>query len=283
MTGAEVRKTLTELGIRPSRKLGQNFLVDTNMRDALISDAQPQPGECILEIGAGLGAMTEKLLDAKCEVVAVEFDHRLADYLQHRFGEMPGFSLVQGDACKLDYKKLLGEIRYRCIANLPYSCGTIILAELLKTDNPPHELFVLLQKEMGKRLAAEPSTKAYGALTIQVRNRYKVDILRRVKPGVFFPTPEVESAYIRLKKRNDCLVAAGQHQLFVRVVKAGFSQRRKRLYRLLENEFNHELVKELFEELGLNQNTRAEQLGVSTFNRITAEIAKILKRNQHKT
>lgn len=269
MTGGEVKATLNKLGIRPSRKLGQNFLIDPNMRDALIADADPQPGEDILEVGAGLGAMTETLLAVGCSLTAVEYDRRLAAFLRKRFTRQSGLRLIEGDACNLDYDELFGGRPYRCIANLPYSAGTVILAKLAAAANPPRELLILLQSEMARRLTANPRTKAYGALSVQIQQRYEVQITRRIPREVFYPPPDIASASVRLRlKDDDACMAASQYAFFCRLVKTGFAQRRKKLFKQLAREFGGKATTEAFRITGIGPDTRAEELTVGQFEKL---------------
>ena len=154
MTKKELLAVLAELDLHPSRRLGQSFMVDPNMLDAIVRDAAPVAGEAVLEIGPGLGALTRRLLAAGCRVTAVELDRRLAAYLRRTFADSPGFRLVEGDACRLDLGSLMGEA-YRCVSNLPYASSSVILVRLAAADPPPLEIVALLQKEMAARLAAE--------------------------------------------------------------------------------------------------------------------------------
>ena len=165
---------MQKLDMHPSRRLGQNFLVDANMLNALVQDAQVQPGQRLLEIGPGLGMLTEALLAAGCDVTAVELDHRLAAFLRERFGNEQHFRLVEGDACRQDFDAIMGSEPYRCVANLPYSCSTPFLANIASCANSPRNLCVLLQKEMAERLIAEHGTKDYGLPTVKIALRYKV-------------------------------------------------------------------------------------------------------------
>jgi len=136
MKKAELCALFERLGLHPSRKLGQNFLVDVNLLEAMVRDAAPMAGERILEIGPGAGTMTEKLLESGCDLTAVEIDYRLVSWLRERFAGKSNFRLLEGDACKLDYQQIFGEAPYRCIANLPYSCGSVFLANISEQPNP---------------------------------------------------------------------------------------------------------------------------------------------------
>jgi 16S rRNA (adenine1518-N6/adenine1519-N6)-dimethyltransferase len=264
MTKNELLQVLASLDLTPSRRLGQNFLIDQNLLAAMMRNAEPRPGEAILEIGPGTGVLTRKLLEAGCRLTAVEFDRRLASYLKTELGSHENFRLIEGDACRVDIDELMGTEPYRCIANLPYSSSTVLLGKALELDNPPREFFVLLQREMAERLAAVPGTKAYGALTVRIQLCYNVSLVRKIPPEVFFPPPAVESAYVRLTLKEGLQekpfrTFAGQ------LVRAGFSQRRKKMLRLLQGKFGGGRLPEVFAEQGISADARAESLSVEQF------------------
>lgn len=262
MRKQELMPILAELGVQPSRRLGQNFLVDKNMLDAMIRDAAPQRDEFVLEIGPGTGVLTQRLIEAGCRLTAVEFDHRLAGYLRQRFAEVDHFRLIEGDACKQNYDELMPHQTWRCIANLPYACSSVFIARLLEGHFLPQELWVLLQYEMGRRLAAEVGSSDYGALTVQVQLFYDVEIVRKVPPGVFHPPPEVDSAYVCLRLKKEALNREEIEQAIV-LAKTGFSQRRKKLCRLLEKLHSREAIARAFADLGFAEDIRAEKLSPS--------------------
>lgn len=268
MNKREILPLLSRLGVTPSRKLGQNFLIDANCLASMVRIAAPVAGETILEVGPGTGVLTERLLAAGAKVVAVELDHRLAGYLKERFADNPQIEIIEYDACKLDYGKLPQlQTPYRCIANLPYSCGSVFLSKICSGDNPPRELFVLLQKEMGERLAAAVGTKQYGSLTARLALRYRVAIEKLVPPSVFFPPPEVASAFVSLKLREEAAMEnlpAGMDA----VVSCAFSQRRKKAARLLESLAAKDRIAQAFAELGLDENIRAEDISPEQYRRL---------------
>ena len=196
MTLQELRAVLAELELHPSRKLGQNFLVDGNLRRWILGDAAPRAGELVIEIGPGLGALTEPLLAAGVDLIAIEFDRRLADYLARRLGGHPNLRLLAGDAVVTDYDALTADRTWRLIANLPYAISGPLLGRCAALANPPAAVHVLVQRELGERLAAEPATKAYGALSVRTQLAYTVERRRLVPPSVFWPQPEIESAIV---------------------------------------------------------------------------------------
>ena len=158
MNKAELLAVLARLDIKPSRRLGQTFLLDPNLLDAMVRLAGACAGQRVLEIGPGTGALTERLLASGCDLTAVELDHRLAGYLRERFADRANFRLVEADACRIDLGELMGGEPFRCLANLPYSCSSQLLAALVSLANPPTDVYCLLQKEMADRLAARVGT-----------------------------------------------------------------------------------------------------------------------------
>lgn len=258
MKKSDLCAVLARLDLHPSRKLGQNFLLDANLLEAMLRDAAPQAGEEILEVGPGTGILTDRLLSAGTEVTAVELDHRLAGYLEEKYRSRSNFHLLQGDACKMDYDAIFAARPYRCLANLPYSCGSVFLSEISTAANPPREMYVLLQKEMAERLTAEAGSKAYGLLTVRLSWRYRIKTLRVIAPEVFFPPPDVWSAYLQLTLRDPqpagelCVQAS-------RLAACVFSQRRKKALKLLQNLYEPSQLAAAFTALGLSPDARAEE------------------------
>ena len=256
---AELSAILERLEMHPSRTLGQNFLVDDNCLAALVRAAAPQPGEEILEIGPGTGVLTQRMLEAGSRVTAIEFDSRLAGYLREKYAGNPALRLIEADACKVDYKVLFPEGKaFRCVANLPYCCASVLLATLSELANPPKSFHVLLQKEMAERLAAEANTAEYGVLTVRLAFRYRAHIVRIVPHGVFYPPPEVDSAFLALEGRETPLAEEPILQLASRLAGAAFAQRRKQARRLLGAIAPEVDFAKALEELGLPSTARAE-------------------------
>ena len=276
MNRTELISVLDELGVHPSRRLGQNFLADPNLLAAIVRTAAPQPGEHILEIGPGLGALTGKLLQAGAAVTAVEYDHRLVAYLRRRFAGCANLRLLAADACALDFDQVMGGQEFRCISNLPYAISSVLVAEFLGLRRPPPEMHLLLQLEMADRLAAAPGSKQYGALSVQVQLCYDVQVLRKVPPEVFFPAPEVASAFVHLRQSSDVARPHSPERVSrVReTVRLGFSQRRKQLLKLLSARYGESRTREAFADVGIAESARAEELMPAQF----AELAEILTR-----
>ncbi|MDY0176291.1 MAG: 16S rRNA (adenine(1518)-N(6)/adenine(1519)-N(6))-dimethyltransferase RsmA [Lentisphaeria bacterium] len=264
MKKAELSALFKRLDFHPSRRLGQNFLLDGNLLDAMLKHSAPRAGEEVLEVGPGAGVLTERLLASGCHLTAIELDHRLADWLAERFAGQANFRLLQADACKVDYAELFGARPFRCIANLPYSCSSVFLARACSGSNPPQELYILLQKEMGSRLLAGVGSKEYGALSARLAWRYESKLLRDVPPQVFFPEPEVQSCFVKmsLKKR---LPQATSLELAEKLVARAFSQRRKISLRLLQSLLPQADMSRAFAELELHEESRAEHISPAQY------------------
>ena len=265
MNKRELLALLQELGLHPSRRLGQNFLLDRNLLSALVRDADLVSGEHILEVGPGTGVLTAALLASGCRVTAIELDHRLASYVRNRFASYGAqFHLLQGDACRLDLNSLVGVSPYRCISNLPYSCSSPFMATLAALANPPTAMHLLLQKEMAERLTASPGSKDYGAFTVRMATRYQTEILRLVPPEVFYPAPEVTSAFVRLRQKS-VLPAPELGDLVSTLAGVVFSQRRKKSFSLLAGRYSATSVQAAFDAAGLSADVRAAGISPEAF------------------
>ena len=268
MNKKELTAVLAELGMRPGRGLGQNFLIDGNLLDAIARVGAPEPGEEILEVGPGFGALTGRLLAAGAKVTAIEYDHRLAEYLRRHFSDA-NLRLVEADACKADYRALFPEgRRFRAIANLPYSISSVFIARMLELDEPPERMFFMLQREMGERLAAVPGTKEYGSLSVRVQFDYRVRIERIVPPEVFYPPPEVESALVEFRRHRDFSLNAARRNKMRGVVNTAFAQRRKQLGKVLGAAYGRETALKALSGAGIAPETRPDKLSCEEFREL---------------
>jgi 16S rRNA (adenine1518-N6/adenine1519-N6)-dimethyltransferase len=232
----EIRSALDSRGLRPLKQLGQNFLHDQNLAKWLAESAAKDvaPGAAILEIGPGLGALTEVLLRRDLRLIAMEKDRGLCVFLRERFqAEIEGkkFDLREGDALQLLPR--LEETPPLICGNLPYNISTPLLMECLRLPGAASRLFFLMQKEVGQRLASAAGGKIYGALSVIIQASYEVNLVRTLPGSVFYPPPEVESVAVELIPRSDPLVKSDEREKFAAVVQRGFSQRRKKLSNLL--------------------------------------------------
>jgi 16S rRNA (adenine1518-N6/adenine1519-N6)-dimethyltransferase len=250
MTLTQVRNLLAQLEIRPSKALGQSFLIDRNILQIILREADVRRDETVLEIGPGLGALTEELVDRAKEVIAVEKDSRLCDYLRRRFPEL---ELIEGDAVEVSLPSC-----DKVVANLPYSISSPILERLVEGEAKPRAIVVTLQREVAERLAAHPRTKDYGALTLFTQLHYHVTVAHIVSPKCFFPAPQVESAIVTLNRR-DPRVMLEVGAPFNKIVRLGFNQRRKMLPKLLV-EFDK--VDVAFAAASVPSSARAEELSL---------------------
>jgi len=230
MNLSTIRSTLAGLDARPTQSLGQNFLHDQNLADWIVAQLELKPGETWVELGPGLGALTEFAAPRSPHGVLVEKDGRLVDYLRTQF---PQLEVVHGDAGEFDVRSLFGRGAVKVLGNLPYYISSQILFHFTAEPSPVTTLVFTLQKELAERLSANPRTKAYGALTLLIGRRWRVEYLRTLPPTVFTPVPKVESAVVRLTPRPAGELPDCDGGRFTRIVKQGFSQRRKQLRKML--------------------------------------------------
>lgn len=271
MNKKQLTALMEGLGIAPSKKLGQNFLVDANFTESIVRSANIQPTDRILEVGPGFGALTELLLKTGAQVSAIEFDRKLAAWLRERF-KNTGLRLIEGDACKTDIPAIYGEdIPFRLISNLPYSAGTVIVANMLTLKTPPTEMLVMLQKEVGMRLAASAGDEEYGALSIRVQTMYKVEAMRTAPPDLFFPKPDVDSVILRLTLRPD-RPEAGLFKTLSTLVKVSFAHRRKKMFKQAAAVFGAEPLEKAMNDLGISLDIRAEKIDPALFRRLAEHL-----------
>lgn len=274
MNKKELIDALESLGMRPGRGLGQNFLLDSNLLEWIVRNSGANAGDNVLEVGPGFGALTEKMVAAGFNVTAIEFDHRLAGYLRKKFEGKENFTLIEADACRVNYDELFpAGKQYRAVANLPYAISSVFIAKMIESINPPETMFFMLQKEMGERLAAQCGTKAYGALSVRTQLLYDVAIDKIVPPQVFCPPPEVDSALVSFKRRNESPFDRETGKLFSTVVRSLFNQRRKQLGKILGQLTGKESAALLLEKCGFNTEIRPDKLTVSDYVTLVHAIA----------
>lgn len=265
MTKTELKALLDHLGIAPSKKLGQNFLIDAQFLDWIVREARIQPGENVLEVGPGLGALTRGLLSAGARVVAIEFDRKLAAYLRSALSAFP-LRLIEGDACRTDCATLFDGEPFRIVSNLPYSAGTVFVAKTLDMGNPPSSMTLMLQKEVAERFCAAPGTEQYSALSVRIQALYDVRILRLAPPELFYPRPDVDSAVLSATLKNEA-ARPDRNVLAVlsRLARTAFAHRRKKMFRQIAAVFGEAEVRAAMESAGIDPDVRAERVPVEKF------------------
>ncbi len=263
---SEIASTLREIRVAPVKTLGQNFLHDQNLARWIVQQAQLGPGDFALEIGPGLGAITEPALASGAQVLAIEKDGRLAEFLRTKFAGQR-FQIIHGDALEFEVKQLFPHGPVKLLGNLPYYISTEILLRFLEQPTPIAQALLMLQREVAIRLSAQPRSKDYGILGLVVQSQYRVDYLRSVPASVFLPQPEVDSALLRFTPRAANELPDYDRETFLLLVRRGFSQRRKQLGKLIRNEI--EDWPRVASEIGASLQARAEELSLEQWIRLT--------------
>ncbi len=275
-----IRELLEQRGIALKKRWGQNFLVNPGARERLIRLVDPSPGQAIWEIGPGLGALTGDLLRAAGRLVAFEVDHGLVAYLTEIYGGQPGFSLVAGDVLKT-WREALA--RYGCpdqvVGNLPYRSASAIVGDFIEGGLIPSHAVFTVQREMARRMTARPGGKSYSSFSVLCQSAFRLREAGGLKPGSFYPPPEVVSTIVELHPRAD-LQPPGDRELFLRLVRALFASRRKTLRNNLLGAAPRlglapELLLEAARRAGVDPSRRAEEYGVEDFVRLADEVSRL--------
>jgi 16S rRNA (adenine1518-N6/adenine1519-N6)-dimethyltransferase len=251
---------------RPRKRFGQNFLHDPNVIDKIVHAIDPKPGEALVEIGPGQGALTYRLLQAAGALTAIELDRDLIAPLRDNAAAHGALELIEGDCLKVDFAAL-AQARgrpLRVVGNLPYYISTPIVFHLLESIEHIGDLHFMLQLEVVERMAAEPGSKTYGRLSVMVQDQCEVALKFRVPPGAFFPAPKVTSAIVALKPRLDR--SSENRERFEAVVRHAFGQRRKTLSNALKPLMSAVEI----DRAGVDPQARAETLSVAQFRALAA-------------
>jgi 16S rRNA (adenine1518-N6/adenine1519-N6)-dimethyltransferase len=251
---------MEESGLRPSRQLGQNFLADDGLCAWIAGRLEAGPDDCVVEVGPGFGALSRHLAGRVRRLVLVEFDRRLAAWLEGRFAGVPGVEVVHADGARFDPRALFPEGPVLFLGNLPYSSGSAILANFFRRESPVARGVVMLQSEFIGRMAAAPRTKDYGALSVRLQSEWQVTRLREVGPDAFVPRPRVDSSVARLDPVPPGARPPFDARLLDRLLRLGFAQRRKQLHKQLP--VPAAAWPGLATALGLPATARAEELAV---------------------
>ncbi len=265
----EMKEILASGQIQLTKSLGQNFLHDGNQLRRIVQAGELKTTDKVLEIGPGLGPLTELLIAEAGEVLAIETDRRLVEFLQKRFAAATNFRLLHDDALGYLKRETTDWSDWKLVANLPYSVASPILVELAQSKGCPERLVATLQMEVAQRLMANPGSSDYGVLTLLVQLHYEARSLFKIPGSCFFPPPDVDSACITLVRRPAPLLEAALEPVFEKLVKRGFSQRRKMMLKLLKQDWEAEQLQAAFAQVGLSVQTRAEALSLEQFVQLT--------------
>jgi len=262
------------------KNFGQNFLIDSNILESIADSAEVDKEDCVLEIGPGIGSLTQVLAERCRQVVAVEIDRNLIPILKETLGDYENIEIIQADILKADIDTLIEEKNngkpIKVVANLPYYITTPIIMDLLENKRKVESMTIMVQKEVAERMQAKPSTKEYGALSIAVQYYCDAAVDMIVQPSCFMPRPKVASAVITLRVLKNPRVHVLDEKLFFWIVKCAFGQRRKTLlnglYNLSELGFTKEELTEILQKVCKNEKVRGEALSIETFGELTNEI-----------
>ena len=266
----DASRQLESRGHRAKRALGQNFVVDPNTVRRIARLAGVGPGDAVVEIGAGLGSLTLALAETGADVTAVEIDENLLPLLRGNVEHLPNVRVVHGDATRLDWGTLLaGRDDWHLVANLPYNVATPLVADILDDVPAVRHLFVMVQKEVGERLAASPGDDAYGAVSVKVAFHAEASVAGTVPPTVFLPRPNVDSALVSIVRRREPVAADVSRDLLFSLVRAGFAKRRK----MLRGALAGVATESQMEQSGIAPTARAEELSVHDWVRLARTVA----------
>ncbi len=255
--------------IHMSKKLGQNFLIDAGIVRGIVDAADIRPGDRVLEIGPGIGTLTQGLAEAGADVTAVELDKKLPAILARTLEGYDNVRIVPGDILKVNIPELMGGETFKVAANLPYYITTPILMALLERHLPITHLVTMVQKEVAERMVAKPGSRIYGALSVAVQYYTEPEIVLDVPPRSFIPAPEVDSVVISCNVRQKPAVEVKDEKLFFRVVKAAFGQRRKTLQNAMKAAgIEKEAVQAALAQAGIDGTRRGETLSLAEFGAI---------------
>ncbi len=279
-TGKKTKEIVEKYGFIFKKKFGQNFLIDTHVINKIVGSANLTNDDLVIEIGPGIGSLTEDMIEQCGKLIAIEIDTNLIPILTEVFAEYDNFELINEDVLKIDFNKLLEENkqykRVKVVANLPYYITTPIIMNFLENDIKVHEIIVMIQKEVAYRMNAKESTKEYGSLSLVVQYLCDTYLVANVPQNCFMPRPNVDSAVIKLTRLEQPRVTVKSPDKLIELFKIAFSQRRKTLVNCIFNSgrFNYTKaeIEEKLESVGINSMARGESLTIDQY----ADILEIL-------
>ncbi len=254
------------------KNFGQNFLIDGHVISKIISASEIKDDELVIEIGPGIGSLTEELLQRAKKVICIEIDRTLIPILEENFKDYDNLLIINEDILKVDLKKIIEDNGFKTakiVANLPYYITTPIIMDCLEKGYPITHIVVMIQKEVAYRMNAKPSTKDYGALSIVVNYFADTYLVANVPPNCFMPRPNVDSAVIRITKLDKPRANPNNEEMFFKLIKAGFSMRRKTLvncmFNMPEVSLSKEELENLLESININKKIRGEALDIHEY------------------
>ncbi len=271
----ETKFLIKKYGITANKNLGQNFLIDDYTINSIVEKAEINSEDLVIEIGPGLGTLTQKLLENAGKVVAVELDKKMIHILNERFFLYKNFELINDDILKVDLNKIINNTEYKrvkVVANLPYYITTSIIMGLLEQKLKIDSITVMVQKEVAERITAIPGSKKSGAISYSVYYYCVPEVLLNVERNMFIPSPEVDSQVIKLTLRKEPIVIPKDEKLFFKVIKSSFMQRRKTLVNGLVNcgiVNEKSAILEILKKLEIDENVRGEDLTIEQFCQIS--------------
>jgi len=271
----QIKQLLANYGLRPKKRLGQNFLIDRNVLTRLVDATGAGPDSRVLEIGPGLGVVTRELAQIGAKVVCVEADKDLAPILNEVLKEQSNVEIVIADFLKVAIADLTGSDREKWIVvgNLPYYITTPIIIRLIDAKRLVSSIFLMVQREVAQRLQAEPGSEDYGAITVFVQYHCEIESIMKVSRNVFYPIPDVDSELIRLVIRDNPKVEIRDEGLFFRIVRAAFGKRRKTLLNALSTSeelgWDREIAQAALDGAGIDAGRRGETLSLEEFGKIS--------------
>ncbi len=279
LSPTEVKALLAQHGLRPKKRLGQNFLIDRNVLGKIIAAAELDSSSRVLEIGPGLGTVTVEAAQIAKQVVAVEMDREMVAILSETVGEYSNTEIVEADFLQLDLSEFLpskfGDEKCVVVANLPYYITSPLITRLIDNKRYVNRLVVMVQAEVADRLTAAPGTDAYGSLSVFAQYHCSVSIIARAKRTVFLPPPEVDSSIVRMDIREAPPSRVADEVIFFKVVRAAFGQRRKTLLRALSGSPNllwtRDRAGAVLQAAGIDPIRRGETLSIEEFAKIANE------------
>lgn len=267
---SNVRRLIQEIGLRPGKSMGQNFLVDGNILAIILASADLRPQDRILEVGPGLGVVTTALLERCSHVLAVEKDRKLYEFLRASIGDDQRLELLHADALDLDISAILAGGVDKFVSNLPYSVASRILVEVFRAESRPDTIAVTLQKDVAERICAVPDSGEYGLLAILAQLHYDLRIAKEIGANCFLPRPRVGSALLVGQRRNSPLGHVEDENFFLRVVKTSFTHRRKMIVNALRGAgFEPEEVARALCAVGIDERLRPAQIEIADWCRLS--------------